>query len=692
MLGDVVVGSCRVRWGAAPAKRGGWGPTIQGLPPPIAHVDYTPARMGGCHHRTLLLALALLLAPLGAQAGPMERVDKLLADGRYDDAATVARKWVERNQEDGEEREAMTARLAEAEYQRLLATPSLARTQGWRLEFADAARRDDVDSLEANLRLYAAAEAGTEAAYLEVADAWAGTAAAREARGRAEEIAFVEAETEGSAAALSAFLGRYEDMSHFDEALGLWRAVAWLDAEAADSVQVWRELRMQDPDHPRAPEALLHEQARALAELGADASAADLMDLARRYPEGPAGWEALQRATDHAILRALDADGVLLAEEALGPGIGPAAASLALGPAARLELVHADRLPRGGRVEVLVQAEIDGRMVPWQRATFRQAARWGVRSEATTDAVSDGAFVTPKPLCAGDLLGSAEVQVVITLGERRAEWKRPLRLDHPCAGPLPWAVRRHEGKGLALRNGQASVALGGDLMGQAWACDGPLITDPAGVLAVCGGWAVRPFHAGWLVQAPPAVPAAYEDDLSPWLDALSGEGWRALDVPDGWHFGGRPACPLTARAAAVDGQVDGNGVDGDVVDGDSAGEPILDLGEDAPPGPAPEAPVESAATDPNEPAGDEAEEPAPEPPIGPAWLPEEAQRWARAVDGSSAEAVVAAHGTPGAGTLVLDGGPLSPGVAWVADWPEGIDPETAGVEREGCSLRWTPAP
>jgi hypothetical protein len=611
--------------------------------------------MRGLRPPILLLAIALLAAPRPAAAGPLERVQRLSASAKWDDAAQVARRWLERNADDAEA-EAMRGLLAEAAYQLLLSSPSVARTQGWREEFGDAPRRDDVDSLEANLRLYAAAEQGTEAAYLEVADAWPGTAAAREARGRAEALAFEAARADGSASALSAFLGAYDGLAHEEEALDLWRVAAWTAAQGEDTARAWRELRMQDPDHPRADEALLLEQQAALRELGEAPSAADLMQLARRYPGGPAGWEALRRATDHAVVRVLAPDGVLLLEDVLGPATGPAAPPLVLGGAAAIEVVHEGRLPLGATVDVSLVVTIEDRPVPWARAAFRQAARWGVRSEAPSEdgATARGAFTTDRPLCAGDLLQTGQLVVTVADGEESAAWVRPVRFEGPCAGPLPWAARRTAGAIQSLRRADTLLPVGGavPIAGTPWPCAGPLLTDASGVLIGCGEHRLRPFAGGWIVAAAPDAREAFEDDASPWLDALPGDGWAALDVPDAWHFGGAPTCPLPAGSAGPREEI--------------------------------EAPPEASAAEPGEPSPDA------ELLARPAWLAEDAPSRAVDLDGDGAIDGLATSGVSGRGQLILWGGPLAPGEAWVSPWPRGVDPAAITLRREGCSLSWGP--
>ena len=663
----------------------------------------------------LLVAIALLLLPVVAWAGPVDRVDRLLADERFDDAAAAARKWLERNPEAAEAEE-MRVRLAEAAFHGVLASPSLARTAAWREEFGDTARRADLDSLEANLRLYSAAEAGTEAAYLAVADAWAGTAAAREALSRAEELAFQAAKTDGSAEALSAFLGAYDELSHADAALELWRAAAWVQAEEVDTAQIWQDLRMQDPEHPRAAEAILHEQTRALEELGPEAEASALMRLARRYADGPAGWQALRRATEAATLRAVGPDGATLLEISLGPPGSQEGPPIAFGAVARIELLHEGRLPRAGVVEISVHAVIEDRPVSWQRATFRQSARWGVRGDpAGPQAPSGGAFATDKPLCRGDLLERVEIRVVLRLGSESETWTRTATPEHPCGGPLPWALRREDGRAQRLRRGDQEQALGGGLLGQEWPCDGPMLVDSHGVSAVCGGWALQGFGHGTLVRRPPSRPPAFEDPESPWLDALPGEGWRALDVPDGWHYGGGPSCGLRSRPGDLVDEADAAPDSTPALDAAAAPDstpaldaaaapdstPALDAAAAPDSTPAPDAAalvVEAlgagGATDPvnpPSPAGPVAPAPPAAPPALP-WLPEGSEEWVRDVDGDGVADRVAAWGAPGAGHLVLGGGPLPPGTAWVIPWPRGVDPSRSLLNRGGCSLDWAPAP
>ena len=62
------------------------------------------------------------------------------------------------------------------------------------------------------------------------------------------------------------------------------------------------------------------------------------------------------------------------------------------------------------------------------------------------------------------------------------------------------------------------------------------------------------------------------------------------------------------------------------------------------------------------------------------------------MDGDGVEDAVAAHGRAGSGQLLVAGGRLPPGSAWVAPWPSGIDPKTALLRVEGCALSWVSAP
>jgi hypothetical protein len=649
--------------------------------------DYTRARMRAPLPPSLLFVFALLCAPAAVCAGPVDRVEKLVEDRRFDDASQAARKWLERNG-DSEDAEAMRVHLAESEYQRVVEAPSIARTNAWRDEFGESARRDDVDSLEANLHLYAAAEVATEQAYLDVADAWAGTMGAREALLRAEAIAFEAAKEDGSASALGGFLGSYDQLTHSEEAMELWRGAAWVEAEAKDDARVWQDLRMQDPDHPRAAEALLNEQTRALSELGADAPASDLMKLARRYAEGPAGWEAFQRATDHARLRALDDAGHVLTDDALGPGIGPAAAPLTLKAASRVELVHDGRLPRGGTVRVQVLAEVDGKLVPWQRATFRQAARWGVRSDPGNSASPEtGPFVTDKPLCTGDLLAVAEVRVDVTLGENTASWRRPATLSAPCAGPLPYAIQRVDERAVAVRRGEVVVPMGRSVLGQEWPCDGPAVATASGVGSVCAGWLVVPFSDGVLVSRPKAGPASYEDEASPWLDQLQGSGWRALDVPDGWHFGGGPSCALVSQGRKPDASALVPAADPDPSGSAPSHSTPAPSDEDSSPVDSPSTASESPAEGPDSPPESPADPPSGHPSAP--WLPEGSPVVESDVDGDGVDESIGTYGSPGQGSLVLIGGPLAADTAWVADWPPGLAIEEVRLAVDGCTLRWS---
>lgn len=351
--------------------------------------------------------------------------------------------------------------------------------------------------------------------------------------------------------------------------------------------------------------------------------------MARRYAEVDAGWEALQRATDHALVRALGADGAPLLEEPLGPGLGPAAKPIVLPGASRIEVVHDGRLPRNAVLEVELTVTVDDRALSWERATFRQSARWGVRADPPTAADAANAFQTPTPLCSGDLLQDGALVVALRLGENTATWSRPATFSAPCAGPLPVAAQRSDGLLTRLRIGDAHHRPPTDLLGLEWVCDGPTLATEHGVAAVCGGWSMEPVGTGWLVR-PPVATAAHEDGASPWLDSLEGAGWHAVDVPDAWHYAGRPGCPL---------------------------------------GEAP-----SGAAGP------------------PPWVPADASFEPRDVDGDGTPDWLGAFGAAGDGWLVLVGSTVPADGAWAHRWPTDIDPATAVLRREGCAFRWTSAP
>lgn len=522
-----------------------------------------------------LLVLSLLSAPAWA-AQPVDRFAKQLDAGRYDDVAAAARRWLEKNGDSALAPE-VSAQLAEAAYQLLLKGPTLPRVKKYREEFSESPRAPDLDALESNLSLYDAAAKGTVEAYQAVVEAWPGTAAATEAIQRAEGIAFEAARTDGSATALARFLGDYRDMAHAVEALDLWRVVAWTEAEAAQTSRAWGDLRRADPEHPRHDEAFLIESELALAELSPDASAKSRFRVARRYEGSPAGWAALGDSLDRSSLGAEGLDGAVAFDGLLGaedPIALPAVAALMLSPPGLL--------PASVSLTLRVEASPDGEVwEEWRRASFRQAARWGVQSDPTGEDPEDepGLLALRPPPCRGDMLDRARLRVVLRQGERERIWTRPITLEATCAGPLPVAVQRSAGRVVALgaltAEGKPArlPALPTALLGAPLDCSGPVAARADGLWLGCGALLVQVHGAGLLVRSG-TLPASLESDHSPWLDSLGGAGWLAVDVPDAWHFGGRPACPVERGAATptrpdfIDpalepqvGDVDGDGVD-----------------------------------------------------------------------------------------------------------------------------------
>ena len=112
-------------------------------------------RLSPSYLRTLGIAFFVLLAALAppssaSAAQPMERWDRWLEQGRYEDVAEQARKWLEKK--DGSELAPEATRiLAEAEYQLLLMAPPRERVAAWRAEFPDSPRLEDATELESKL-------------------------------------------------------------------------------------------------------------------------------------------------------------------------------------------------------------------------------------------------------------------------------------------------------------------------------------------------------------------------------------------------------------------------------------------------------------------------------------------------------------------------------------------------------------
>lgn len=624
----------------------------------------------------LLVAAALALwvgaAPATA-AQPVDRWDKWLEGGRHEDVAEQARKWLDKNE--GHDLVAEVRRvLAEAEYHRLSTGPTVAKVAAYRAEFPDGPREHDAYELEAKLSLYAASEDGTEASYRDVVDRYVGTDAATEAHLRAEEAGFNEGVASGTAEALGRYLGNYPDSPNFATAKRLWRTRTWEEAEAEDTLQAWMDLRINDSEHPRAEEAYMREQALALAELSPGASTDSLMKLARRYEGTPTGWETLRRAVGRAGVRMAEVDGteVLTTSLDADPPAPPADGH-------RVEVVSVDlpgRLPDSATVRHALEVRVDKKWFDWNERAALFAGSWGgivpEMSPRTGPALHWLTSATP---CALPDVVEARVRVRLQQERKKEEWTLPVDLFEPCGGVLPVAVRyapggvvdtiaRVQDAGIEPELQPVALAAGG----LAWNCAGAIHVEDTGLWLTCSGWQVSLQGQGVVFRPPPlGVASATGDPDHAALAALPADDsqqWLALDVPIGWHFGDRPACPLPEPVAPAVEQAT-PAVDPDPAD------------------PAPEPATEAPAPDP---------EVVPEPPAAPLWVHPSLATVGELTadldgDGAPDRLIVIAPHSGHPAWLVIKLAAMPAGQSWTTPWSGGLPAEGVLVVREGCGYQ-----
>ena len=502
---------------------------------------------------TLLAALAIALPSRPAAAAqPVDRWEKWLETERYDDVAEQARKWLDKNP-DHELVPDVRRVLAEAEYHRLSGR-NPERVAAYRAEFPNGPREADAYQLEAKLSLYTASDNPSEAAYRDVADRYTGTTAAAEALVRAEEAGFNESVSAGTAEALGRFLGLYPESPNFATAKRLWRTRTWEEAEAADTLQAWMELRINDPEHPRADEAYMREQALALAELPPGASTDSLMKLARRYEGTPTGWETLRRAVGRSGVRLAEADGVEVLSTALDadPEAPPAEGH-------RIEVVSIDlpgRLPDSAVVTHALEVRVDKKWFDWNERAALYAGTWG--GKVTTPPPRTGPalhWLTSATPCALPGVVEARIRIELKQERKKEEWSLPVDLFEECGGVLPLAVRYAPGGIVDVVARVRDAGVDPELHpvalqagGLAWSCAGAIHVEDTGLWLTCSGWQVSLQGAGIVFRPPPlGVASATGDPDHVALAALPADAtqrWLALDVPVAWHFGDRPACPL----------------------------------------------------------------------------------------------------------------------------------------------------
>ena len=649
--------------------------------------------------RTAALAATLLAVSTVAAAGsafaaqPVDRWERMLEVGREDDVVEQARRWLDKNA-DSELRPEVQRVLAEAEYQLLLSSPTIGAVVAWRDEFGESPRADDAFELLANLSLYAADDEGTEDAYRRIVDNYSGTAAATEAGSRAEETGFNEAASARSADAMGTYLGRYPDGPNAATAKRLWRSRVWDEAEAENTLATWLELRSRDPEHPRAHEAYMLEQALALAQLPPGASTNALLKLARRYESTPTGWETLRRALGASSFRISTADDAeilegklaeMSADQASVPGRELAAVSLDLvGP-----------LPASAEITFSVEVQVDGRKwFDWNIKASEAVQGWGTALDEVS--VREGPAVhwlTSAPPCALPKLTAGRVRVELRQERNLHEWILPVSVDQPCGGLLPLAVRYGADGVVEASSGRATLIAEPELQplevlaaGLPWSCSGALQVDAGGLWLSCSGWQVSVQETGLLFRPPPlGVASATGNPEHPallGLEADPGQRWLALDVPTSWHFGGGPVCPLPAPAlAALDA-------------GDTSDAPVPAGDGVEPAGEAPTVDAEPAeGSDGAEPG--EGSAPAVDAPSAPGWVRPGVETVADLEvdldgDGLTDRLVVVASHDDHPAWVVLVLGSFPPDLSWTAPLTTEVPGEDTRVRRSGCGYEVLP--
>jgi hypothetical protein len=692
----------------------------------------------------IVVVLALLVPAAAGAEQPMDRFEKMITTGKGADVVKAAQRWLERNVVD-DRRDAVRVLLHEAAYAVVLARPSVGAAKEYQERYPRSRRLEDARFLEANMSLYAAGEVGTEAAYLDVAEGYAGTPAGREARSRAEDAAFSMAEEAATVAAWGRFLGDYRGGAKFEEARDRFQDHLWREAEEANTVESWLDLRSSDPEHPRVVEALDREATLALTAVGSEPIFKELNKVARRYSAAPAGIEAYRRAGAFARVLLFDEAGTAPPDTVpvadLGVGVGDEIPEVAT--VGELRAVWPGRLPRGASlVAELLHHSHDGEGRPWSEVAVERVAAWSGTTPADEDAIGLPCVVDPAR-------ESFEVRLTLLSadGEGVKDYSLPLTVTRRCRGPRPYAIAKAEDGTLAAwsllgedgtwSDPRAVPAVGGF----AWPCEAVLVSGLDGVWARCSGREIaldqlplraiiRPPRPGAQLVAlvplvpadpspPPAVPSEGDEGLrepapeaeepapeaeepapeaeEPAPEAEEPGSDSALEIaplpepPKGaaWYSPALAAADLLGAPPACPLPI----VPPEPTTEDASPDPSDDLDPSKEPTePDPSAVAEPPAQDPEA----TPTEPPTEPPIGPPrpdWLPATLEPLAEEIvdlDGDRRPdrvLVVEGAGQGPRWILVVPGS--RPHITWAEALPEDVDP-AAGVPpltHDGCSFR-----
>jgi hypothetical protein len=488
--------------------------------------------------------LLLVLVPaLALAAAPLKRIQQLLDKGEPTEAAAVAQKWLEKN--DGKAGAVQVKDLlSEAEWLVLLRRPSTEGVRAWRARWPASPHAAEAATLEANQALLAALGSGGEDALREVADRYPGTAAADDAFRAAESAAWARVQTAAVSEPLSTFLGRYPTSPHRKEALELFRGLAWREAEAQNSVAAWIALRAADPEHPRAAEARLREEALAWEAVPADADAATLWNFARRYWSSNRAWQAVDRAMAVAVVT----DGSAPRGELRAPSIQLGSRTLSL------SVVPPGELPDGVSLHVEVESQLPGGgWEPWETTATAWLAGHGLPPPVTPSQVP-GRWETPLGLCEvrGPDGQAAARRLVVELrwgGEPR-RWQVPIAGGPPClAGPALLLRRDDTGLITEAQGAWIQQAPPMDLLGMTWRCQGPALGDESTIWLTCGGWQVARVGPAYAARPPGrrvetlaerALPTT--DGSVPWVEVMPSPAWF-LGGAGGCYWPGSPPAP-----------------------------------------------------------------------------------------------------------------------------------------------------
>lgn len=489
-----------------------------------------------------------------ADGAPLERWQRLLDAGRFEDAADQATRWLARNAGHSDE-SAATAIIAEADWRILQRKPTLDATRLYRAKWPTSPHRDEALNLEASLSLYRVAESPTEVGYRDVVDRYPGTPAAAEAHGRAEGLAWQRVQGSVEASAFADFIATYPGGAHSSDAQQRWRELAWAQAEAADSVEAWVRLRAEDPQHPRLAEAAAREQRAALASLGSDATPEALLKAARRYDGTDAGWTAWTRVLDGASLRLDLADGsnqvvALTTTAALSLPHGLRGAEILLpGPAPK---------SMAGTLSVWWPGAGDATLAPWPDVAAVLAGRWSLPPLEVGGASDGQRWSTPLPICQHNRGAQGEIRYVARGPE--AQWRAfgvPFAVERGCGGPEPMTLVRDSVGVVRFWSGARVVdQVGGgaarrpvtvDALGMAWTCDGAARRDERGLWLGCSGWEVLPARDGFALR-PPAKTGVVIAATGP-LPQGTDEQKTAVPTPPEQWFGAPATCAHPKPAA-----------------------------------------------------------------------------------------------------------------------------------------------